>query len=70
MYKLRKGYKPTEHLIRISKVYRQKLGDMTEEDALKEGDFTLSEFKSLWKNLCGIWNENEVVWVIEFECLQ
>jgi hypothetical protein len=43
---------------------------MTEEDALKEGDFTLSEFKSLWKNLCGIWNENEVVWVIEFECLQ
>jgi hypothetical protein len=42
------------------------LADFTEEDARKEGGYTLEQFREVWKNLHGEWNENEFVYVIQF----
>lgn len=55
--------------IEIFRKYRQKLGDMTEEDAKKEGLNNLEEFKQLWISFYGSWNPEEVVWVYEFKLI-
>lgn len=53
--------------LRIASIERKRLGEMTEEDASREGDYTLEEFKEVWKSIHGDWNEDEVVYVIHFE---
>jgi len=52
--------------LRIEKIERKKLGDFTEEDAQREGGYTLEEFREVWRNLHGDWNPNENVYVIHF----
>lgn len=52
----------------VARVYTQRLGDMTEEDARKEGGYTLEEFKKVWEEINETpWNPDEVVYVYEFE---
>ncbi len=53
--------------LRIISIERKRLGEMTEEDAKREGGYTLEEFKEVWKSIHGDWNENESVYVIHFE---
>lgn len=43
------------------------LGDMTEEDAQKEGGYTLEEFRDVWREINGEWDPERVVAVVEFE---
>ena len=58
-------------LIKCIKRYEQKLGDMTEDDALKEGGYTLKEYKELWRDINGVpFDEEEVVKVVEFEYVE
>ena len=52
--------------LEIIDVYRKKLGDFDEQDAKREGDYTLDEFKEVWKALHGEWNPDESVYVIRF----
>lgn len=52
--------------LRISSIERKRLADFTEEDAQREGGYTLEQFKEVWKNLHGEWNENNSVFVIQF----
>jgi ParB family chromosome partitioning protein len=52
--------------LEVTDVYRKKLGDFDEEDARREGGYTLDEFKEVWKRLHGEWNPNESVYVIRF----
>jgi hypothetical protein len=52
--------------VRIERVYEQELGAMTEADASKEGGYTLSEFRQLWRDINGAWRPSENVWVVEF----
>jgi ParB family chromosome partitioning protein len=56
--------------LKIKNVIRKKLGDFTEEDAKREGGYTLEEFKKVWINLHGNWNNEEYVYVIQFEFLK
>jgi len=53
--------------LRIRSIERKKLGEFTEEDAKREGGYTLDEFKSVWKDINGEWNDNKKVYVIHFE---
>ena len=53
-------------LIRVTRVYRQRLGDMTEEDARKEGGYTLDEFRDVWIGINGAWDDDQMVYVVEF----
>lgn len=62
---IRVGYtKPSAYII-IKKRRRQKLSDITEEDAKKEGFKDKAEFKRVWTGLYG-WNPLQVVWVYDF----
>ena len=53
--------------LEIANIYRKKLGDFDDEDARREGGYTLEEFKEVWKELHGEWNPNESVYVIQFK---
>ena len=59
-------YKPRDFII-ITKRFRQKIGDMTDEDARKEGLKDLAEFKEIWKKCYGKWTPSKVVYVYEFK---
>lgn len=53
--------------LEIEDVHRKKLADFDEEDARREGGYTLAEFKEVWKSLHGQWNPNESVYVIRYQ---
>lgn len=53
--------------LRITSIERKHLGEFTEEDAKREGGYNLEEFKSVWKDIHGEWNDNEAVYIIHFE---
>jgi ParB family chromosome partitioning protein len=53
--------------LEITDVIRKRLGEMTEEDARQEGDYTLEEFQDLWRRSYGSWNPDELVTIIRFQ---
>lgn len=57
--------------LHIERIYQQHLGDMTEADAWKEGEYTSEQFKRIWTapkpdGLGYEWDPDFNVWVIEF----
>lgn len=60
-------WQPHFATLRITSIERKRLGDFTEEDAKREGGYTLDEFKEVWKNIHGAWDADESVYVIQFE---
>lgn len=52
--------------LEVTDVYRKRLGDFDDEDAKREGGYTLDEFKQAWRKLHGEWNPNESVYIIRF----
>jgi hypothetical protein len=66
-YHIRTGF--FEHLddrFRVDRLYQQRLGDMTEDDASREGSPTLRDYARDWIALYGAWNPDDLVWVVEF----
>jgi len=53
--------------LRITSIERKRLKYFDEEDAKREGGYTLEEFKKTWEEVHGEWNEDELVYVIHFE---
>ncbi len=53
--------------LRIIAVYREKLGDMTEQDAYDEGGYTLDEYKETFKRIYGFYDPDKIVYVVKFE---
>jgi hypothetical protein len=53
--------------LRIISVERKKLKYFDEEDAKREGGYTLEQFKRIWKKSRGEWDESQLVYVIRFE---
>jgi uncharacterized protein YqfB (UPF0267 family) len=53
--------------LRVEDISRKRLGDFTEEDAKREGGYTLEEFKKVWRKLHGKWNPEETVNVVRFK---
>ena len=54
--------------IKVNAVYQQRLGDMTEADAKKEGGYTLEEFKKDFETVTkSTWDDDLIVWVVEFK---
>lgn len=49
-------------------LYQQNLGDMVEEDARKEGGYSLESYKFCWYIINKeVFNPKQKVWVVEFE---
>ncbi len=55
--------------ILILDVFKQRLGDMTEEDAWMEGCDTLEDYKKEFTKINGYWDDNLVVDVVRFDLL-
>jgi ParB/RepB/Spo0J family partition protein len=53
--------------LRVTSIERKRLGDFTEDDARKEGGYTLEEFKKVWRDLHGDWDDDAIVCVIGFQ---
>ena len=56
--------------IRILNHTKQELGDMTDEDAQKEGYPDVMAFHDVWVQINGHWIDNMIVDVIEFELVK
>ena len=56
--------------IKVTKLYKQKLMDMREEDAKKEGYSNVMKFKDIWCDINKEWLPYLEVDVIEFEVVK
>ena len=59
-------YEWTDIRILITRAFQQRLGDITEEDAKKEGGYTVEEFRRVWEQINGVYDPEEIVTVYEF----
>ena len=53
--------------LRVTSVERKKLKYFNEEDAVREGGYSLAQFKRRWKEMNGQWDEDQLVYIIRFE---
>lgn len=53
--------------LRVTSTERKRLKYFDEEDAKREGGYTLEQFRKQWKKSHGEWNEDQLVYVIHFE---
>jgi hypothetical protein len=51
----------------IEKIVRKRLDDLTDEDAEREGGYTLEEFKQRWIRIYGEWLPDEPVYIVQFK---
>ena len=63
----RHKHNPDDGYIIIKKLWQQRLGDMTEQEAQAEGGYFLLKYKQVWKEINGSWNDDDIVWVVDFE---
>lgn len=54
----------------VTAIKKQRLGEMTHEEALAEGFASVADYQQLWVKQYGSFNTDEEVWVIEFELLR
>jgi len=66
----RSWYEWTNIRILITRAFQQRLGDITAEEAQKEGGYTIEKFRKVWEEINGDWDPLEVVWVYEFRIYQ
>ena len=60
-------FKETGLYLRITRACKQRLGDITQEDAAKEGFSGVEEFKAKWIHINGSWDPELIVTVYDFE---
>jgi len=53
--------------IRITDRYQERLGEINQEDARKEGGYTVQDFRDAWIDINGSWDPEQTVDVVEFE---
>jgi len=50
----------------VTDIYRRRLGELTDEEAVRDGAGSLEEFRKRWEASTGGWDASEIVRVIEF----
>lgn len=65
-------YEPHFADIRIKDVLRKRLGDFTDEDAKREGGYTVEQFRRVWEETYGegSWNPDERIDIVRFEAVR
>lgn len=65
------NYKPEFFAsLQIKNIREEKLGDILEQDATAEGYKDATEYKDAFKRIYGYWDDDLVVWVVEFQKVQ
>jgi ParB family chromosome partitioning protein len=54
----------------VTSIERKRLDDFTELDAKREGGYTLEQFKKVWRDIHGEWDESKIVYVIHFRLVK
>ena len=68
IYALKRSWiESTGDYIKITRVTRQKLGEVTEEEAEKESFSSIDEFRIAWIRINGSWDPETMVVVYDFE---
>jgi hypothetical protein len=60
-------FEPHVAELRITSVERKRLKYFDEEDAKREGGYNLIQFKKMWKETHGEWDEDQLVYIIRFD---
>ena len=67
-YHLRSSYRQVlPEIILITDIFQQHLGEITHQDINKEGFESLNQFTQVWREIYGLYNPEELIWVIEFQ---
>ena len=56
--------------LRVTRVWKQKLGELSEAEAIEDGHSSLEDFQSSWAALYGHWDPQREITVIEFEVIE
>ncbi len=56
--------------IKVTKLFKQTMVDMTYDDVKKEGYDSVEDFKNIWIKINGFWDTDAEVDVIEFEVIK
>jgi hypothetical protein len=67
---IRAGYTKYTAYIRITGKRKDKIGNITEDDARKEGFASIEDFKQTWVRIAGKWTPGLIVWVYDFVLVQ
>ena len=71
IYSVQVGPRPPVARIEITEKREITLGELTEEDAKREGFETLKEFKEYWTRILGLpWNTSEKYYAYKFELVE
>jgi len=71
VYQLKRDwYHMIDERIKILRVFQERLGDISEEDARKEGGYTIEQFKEVWRDITEAWTPDLEVTVYEFEVVE
>jgi hypothetical protein len=65
-YQLRDGHTPTGRRIAVERVYTQRLGDVSPDEAAREGFASVDQFARAWRAIYGSWRPDQPVYVVEF----
>ena len=57
--------KPFAYL-KILDVHQEYLGEISDEDCIKEGDYTYESYRDIWKKINKSYDTFQKVWVVEF----
>jgi hypothetical protein len=53
--------------VRVTEMYEQSLGEITESDCTAEGNYTKDQFRRKWEQINGEWDPSETVTVLCIE---
>ncbi|MDK2889144.1 ASCH domain-containing protein [Desulfofundulus sp. TPOSR] len=53
--------------VRVTAVRRERLGEITEDDAWKESYPSVEGYREAFERIYGFWNPDVDVWMVEFE---
>lgn len=72
IHKVKTNFLSTDYhcKIHILDVRMERLGDITPEDADREGGYTVDEYKKVWTDINGSWQPDLEVYVVDFELVE